>query len=240
MRKLVSRGMYITKSDLQPDKYGLTPGCKGCIASNRGKAPVPHDDRCRVRIEDMIKENEPERYERALDRVCKAELGKERGVKRRAISTAETPGAPAQTVVKTYSEGGASSSATDSVVDLRHANTDVGKLSKADMLKCESCQHDNAKWFKRCMNCGASLASSDKAQTDSVPQPMEGMNEEDTTGASDSRGYKRAHRDEGETQGDLLGPVRARQEAKKGALHCDERRKSVESIEHRQHSKSDR
>ena len=57
VREPVSRGLYINKSDLQPDKYGLTPGCKGCIASNRGRALVPHDDRCRFRIEDMIKEN---------------------------------------------------------------------------------------------------------------------------------------------------------------------------------------
>ena len=103
VREPVSRGVYITKSDLRPDKYGLTPGCRGCIASNRGKPPLPHDERCRVRIEDMIKDNELERYEKALDRVCRAELGEERGVKRRAISTAETPGVPAQTVVKTYS-----------------------------------------------------------------------------------------------------------------------------------------
>ena len=62
VRESVSRGLYITKTDLKEDKYGVTPGCKGCIASNKGKPSTLHDDRCRARIEELIKEKEPDRY----------------------------------------------------------------------------------------------------------------------------------------------------------------------------------
>ena len=97
-----------------------------------------------------------------------------------------------------YSDDGASSSATGSVVDLRNANTDVNKLSASDVLKCQSCQHDNAKWFKRCMNCGASLVCGIQIPVDGGPQPMEGMTGESTGGEPAQKGYKRAHRDEGD------------------------------------------
>ena len=70
-REPVVKGIYITRSDLRSDKYGLTPGCRGCIASNRGTSGIPHDDRFRRRIEDLSKEKEPERYERTLERICK-------------------------------------------------------------------------------------------------------------------------------------------------------------------------
>ena len=40
-----------------------------------------HDERCRARIEELIKENEPERYEKALERVCRTEICEDRGVK---------------------------------------------------------------------------------------------------------------------------------------------------------------
>ena len=64
-----------------------------------------HDERCRVRIEDLIKENEPERYEKALERVCRTEMGEDRGVKRRAVF-ADDPTAPATTVaVQTRTKG---------------------------------------------------------------------------------------------------------------------------------------
>ena len=44
------RRIYITRSDISKDKYGMTPGCKGCEAINRG-LHGQHDERCRARIE---------------------------------------------------------------------------------------------------------------------------------------------------------------------------------------------
>ena len=135
--------------------------------------------------------------------MCRTELGEERGAKRGAVSLALPPDVPAQPVVKTYSEDRASSSTDGSVVDLRNANTDVSKLSASDMLKCPSCQHDNAKWFKRCMNCGVSLLCGIQVPVDGGPQPMEGMADDSTGEDSIQKGHKRAHREEVESQGDL-------------------------------------
>ena len=61
--------MYIRKADLI--KYGFTPGCKGCISSNRGESGVLHNKECRTRIEARIQQEDPERTERELDRMLR-------------------------------------------------------------------------------------------------------------------------------------------------------------------------
>ena len=62
------RGIYIKKDDLREENYGMTPGCRGCEAANRGISGV-HNERCRLRIEKAIEEKEPERYTRVMTRL---------------------------------------------------------------------------------------------------------------------------------------------------------------------------
>ena len=55
-----SRRRGITQADL--DKYGLTPGCPGRLAKQRGEiAKRGHSDACRRRIEDMMKDDVDDR-----------------------------------------------------------------------------------------------------------------------------------------------------------------------------------
>ena len=74
IREAKPRRIYIVKSDL--DKYDYTPGCKGCIAANRGQVSVPHNEQCRLRIEAKIETEDPERYNRALSRMIEQEAMK--------------------------------------------------------------------------------------------------------------------------------------------------------------------
>ena len=67
--------MFITKAVIE--KYGRTPRCKGCAALNRGDTAKAHDEHCRVRIEQMIKDSgtieEQGRLMMSLSRVLKRE-----------------------------------------------------------------------------------------------------------------------------------------------------------------------
>ena len=65
------KGLYIARKDLRLGRYGMTPGCRGCIAANRGEIGVNHDDRCRLRIEEEMQRKEPERYEKVLERLVR-------------------------------------------------------------------------------------------------------------------------------------------------------------------------
>ena len=56
------------------DKYGYTIGCPGCRAKNRGDISVNHSEECRQRIEQEIREDDPERYNRALGRLAEGIL----------------------------------------------------------------------------------------------------------------------------------------------------------------------
>ena len=51
------------------DKFETTPGGKGCIAVNRGKEAAMGCEWCRNRIEEMIREKQPERYNAAPERL---------------------------------------------------------------------------------------------------------------------------------------------------------------------------
>ena len=60
MAEPASRRRGITQTDL--DKYGLTPGCPGCLAKQRGEiAKRGHSEACRRRIEGMMKDDVDDR-----------------------------------------------------------------------------------------------------------------------------------------------------------------------------------
>ena len=69
LRPTMGRRMYIAKDDV--DRMGMTPGCRGCIAANRGEAPKNHSEECRTRMETAVSAYDTERFERALDRYMK-------------------------------------------------------------------------------------------------------------------------------------------------------------------------
>ena len=62
------RGIYIRREDLREDNSGMTPGCRGCEAANRGIIGILNE-RCRLRIEKAIEEKEPDRYTRVMARL---------------------------------------------------------------------------------------------------------------------------------------------------------------------------
>ena len=65
VRELMSRSIYIINVDV--DNNTITPGCKGCIAVSAGKKTVMHSEGCRSRMEEIIREKEPERSNAALE-----------------------------------------------------------------------------------------------------------------------------------------------------------------------------
>ena len=66
------RGIHITKEDIK--RYGVTPGCRGCIAANRGEKPRTHIERCRARVEGKVMEDDPDRYHRVLERMSRENI----------------------------------------------------------------------------------------------------------------------------------------------------------------------
>ena len=54
----------------------MTPGCRGCIAANRGGPPKNHSEACRIRIETAVSAYDKERFEKALHRYTKAQAKK--------------------------------------------------------------------------------------------------------------------------------------------------------------------
>ena len=75
-KELKPRRIYITRRDVSDEKYGMTPGCKGCEAANRGLVGI-HNERCRQRIEEEIRKKDPARYDRVLEKLVKHEVSKE-------------------------------------------------------------------------------------------------------------------------------------------------------------------
>ena len=58
-----NRRRYVTKRDLC--KYGFTDECQACtqLASGMHNAKVPHDDRCRDRIGDLMADDDQRQVE---------------------------------------------------------------------------------------------------------------------------------------------------------------------------------
>ena len=54
-------------------KSGITLGCPGCRAANRGVKGVNHNEKCRLRLEEEISRNEPERMDAAVARMLEAQ-----------------------------------------------------------------------------------------------------------------------------------------------------------------------
>ena len=52
-RESISAWIYIKKDDVSDSRYGITLGCRGCEAANRGLVRI-HSERCRSRIENEI------------------------------------------------------------------------------------------------------------------------------------------------------------------------------------------
>ena len=71
VREPVPRRVKIGRTDLI--KYGSTIGCPGCIAQNRG-GTANHNERCRDRIEKLIMQKEPERYDKTLTRLVERQV----------------------------------------------------------------------------------------------------------------------------------------------------------------------
>ena len=55
-REFVPRRLYIKSRDIE--KYGVTPGCKGCVAVLRGGRGVPHSEACRMRLIEQISQSD--------------------------------------------------------------------------------------------------------------------------------------------------------------------------------------
>ena len=72
LRGAIPRRMRFDADDLQ--KYGYTLGCPGCRAKNRGEVGVNHSEECRQRIEEKIRVDDPERYNKALGRLAEGTL----------------------------------------------------------------------------------------------------------------------------------------------------------------------
>jgi hypothetical protein len=55
-KEVIRRRLKITKEDVK--RFSMTPGCKGCVAVNRGGQAVNHSESCRARItEELEKED---------------------------------------------------------------------------------------------------------------------------------------------------------------------------------------
>ena len=75
VRASIPRRMRFDLDDLE--KYGYTTGCPGCKAKNRGQTGVNHNEECRSRIEEKIRKEEPERYDKTLGRLAEGVVQKE-------------------------------------------------------------------------------------------------------------------------------------------------------------------
>ena len=61
-KELYRRRIRITRDDVK--LAGMTPGCEGCVAANRGIASRPRNEECRMRMEEHMSKRQDERVER--------------------------------------------------------------------------------------------------------------------------------------------------------------------------------
>ena len=66
----VRRKPKIEKRDV--DKFGLTPGCPGCVAASRGAPGRNHTESCRKRMEEGMTQGNDERIVRDNQRIVEA------------------------------------------------------------------------------------------------------------------------------------------------------------------------
>ena len=67
LKDIVIKRLYITRQDIKDYKPSI--GCRGCEAVNRGKSGIPHNERCRRRIEREMQEKDPDRINKELERM---------------------------------------------------------------------------------------------------------------------------------------------------------------------------
>ena len=67
-REAVPRRTYIRREGVSEEEYGLTFGCKGCEAANRGSTGI-HNEQCRKRIDLEVEKKEPDRFNRVIERL---------------------------------------------------------------------------------------------------------------------------------------------------------------------------
>ena len=115
------RRRYVTKRDLV--KYGYTDECQACTqwASGMHNAKVPHDDRCRDRIGELVAEDDDQRQVERVSGAAEVEIprpeaGEEMDVGEPMVVEDQQP---VQQPVPTVRVGGSPSSGTRSGVGLR-------------------------------------------------------------------------------------------------------------------------
>ena len=82
-------GIWITKREVM--KYGITPGCAGCVAQNRGRTGVAHNAKCRERMEEMMQEHEPDKYNKAVTRMLESKLRETEPEAKMEVDSAPAP-----------------------------------------------------------------------------------------------------------------------------------------------------
>ena len=67
-KEFYRRIIRITRDDVR--QAGMTPGCEGCVAANRGIASRPHSEECRMRMEEHMSKRQDKRVERYEKRLA--------------------------------------------------------------------------------------------------------------------------------------------------------------------------
>ena len=75
--------MCIRDSKADVKRYGMTPGCDGCLKVNRGEDSSNHSDQCRLRIEKLMSEEQAPTFEKAMKRLAEHALKEEKNKKPR-------------------------------------------------------------------------------------------------------------------------------------------------------------
>ena len=130
----VDRRRYGTKRDLV--KYGYTDECQACtqLASGMHNAKVPHDDRCRDRIGELMAEDDDQRQvERMMSRTTAdveseipcPETGEEVDVGEPSVQPQSVPQPVEEQPIPTVRVGGSSGSGTRSGVGSRASETNT-------------------------------------------------------------------------------------------------------------------
>ena len=61
-KEFFRRRIRITRDDVK--HAGMTPGCEGCVAANRGITSRPHSEECRMKMEEYMSKRQDKRIER--------------------------------------------------------------------------------------------------------------------------------------------------------------------------------
>ena len=136
-REVIPRSFQIFKADVE--RLGLTPGCDGCVAANRGTIPRNHSTDCRKRHElDIAAGNNPAANERKLR--AEARLIRETAKQGKAIFRRTMPEDYDRYCKVSQNQEGAGSSHT---IDQRTDDMDVNDSNASNFERHEQA-HDDA------------------------------------------------------------------------------------------------